>query len=319
MGLKKTKGKTLRKKNKTFRKNSPEQIGGVAPKTAEKMSEYYYLLPRELKKYTQNYTKEQLEKNAQIKFTRTTLEMGNSSRGTLLETFMFNIKAAILEKDTDKLKKIVSMYYANDVLNTTFDYRDGDDVIGLTPLLLASKLDFTEGVKILIAQPGISVNKLSSIGITAGEFMVNMSGLYNTDYKTYSTREQSALHFAVKNNNEELVKILCSIVGLNVNVASIYDRDNSRRTPLDLANLNFEGANATAIFYKLPMTLELKTAITIQETLIESGALTAAVVKPSFMSRVINSFNTKNRDKKDESRDKRNEFLKSIARSHPPQ
>lgn len=229
--LKKTKGKTLRKKNKTFRKNSLERTVGGAPKTAKQMLKYYDLLPTQLKGYTQKYSREQLEQNAQIKFTRTKWEMLNSSRGTKLENFMSNIKDAILKQDANKLKQIVSMYYANDVLNTTFDYRDGDKVIGLTPLLLASRENFTEGVKILIAQPGINVNVSSGLPVDLQNFISQGIGDYlDTDRTVGWLYRESVLHFAVKTGNEDLVNILTLIQNLNFNII-----DTSKQTPLDLA------------------------------------------------------------------------------------
>jgi len=219
--VKKTKSKTLRKKNKTFRKKVIKQTVGGGQSTVDDMSRRYTNLPTNLKLYTRNYTKEELQES---------MNLPVNKNNTIHNDVHLNIHDAIEKSNILKLKQIVNLYYANDILNKHFKYVNSDGEgysmgYGLTPLLYAITKHFTEGVKTLLAQPGIKVNSVSEFRLTWTEYMFYAP----MPYKMICL--ESALHFAVKTHDKLLVDILCSMPFVNVNLVN-----SDKKTPLDIAN-----------------------------------------------------------------------------------
>ena len=140
-----------------------------------------------LAKYRRTYTEDQIAANR--------VKVLKSSWGLLVKNDRKEVGEAIYaaaEKGGEfELLNIVEPWFAHTVLN---DYSGGDGG-NLTPLMTAYKYGHIECVRVLVAQPGIELNK------------------GHRDYQS------TVLLYASWNGHVDIVELLCSLPGIDCNKA----------------------------------------------------------------------------------------------------
>jgi ankyrin repeat protein len=183
--------------------------------------------------YKKSYNEAQIENNRAKNLT------GRDRREVLDAIF----KALYDFQKPANLLKLVEPWFAHSVLN---DYGGKDK--NKTPLMVASSLGNTEGVKILAAQPGIELNKISrDNGETAlliaslssrdriVQFLCSLPGI---DVNKADIDDKTPLHWASMVGEVDIVKMLCSKRGINVN-----SEDKDGNTPYDVICHEYTGSN----------------------------------------------------------------------------
>ena len=137
------------------------------------------------------------------------------------------IYAAAEKGDSAELLKLVEPRFAHPVLN---DYSGGGG--DWTPLIIASCDGYIECVKILVAQPGIEINKGAR------------------------SDQSTALYWASCNGHVEIVELLCSQPGIDCNKTDKYGD-----TPHSIACVDYSGTDKEEQKRKIRAILEIKGAV----------------------------------------------------------